>query len=284
LTQITLVDVGDDAGNLDKLTKDLAEEASADEQVVDESQAPVRQTEENDDSVLPAKLRGKSRTEIAEMYANLESSHGRMANELGTQRQLTDRLLDLKRTGDLQANTPAKVKVTRDDILADDPTPSIERLIDARLKPLTDALDQRLTQVSASNLEAVFVSKHPDYQQVAADPEFVKWVQASNLRVRAAQAAKGGDFSSADILLSEFKQERTRRVAAKQESREVDLEGARQVGLESGTSADNTQSKKGGKVYRRSELIKLRMDDPERYYSDDFQQVILKAYSEGRVK
>ena len=36
------------------------------------------------------------------------------------------------------------------------------------------------------------------------------------------------------------------------------------------------------KVYRRADLIKLKMTDPQRY--EDMQPEIMAAYSEGRVK
>jgi hypothetical protein len=36
------------------------------------------------------------------------------------------------------------------------------------------------------------------------------------------------------------------------------------------------------KVYRRADLIRLRLENPDRY--DALQDEIMKAYSEGRVK
>lgn len=283
---ISLVDVSDNAGDLSRISKELAD-AVGDTGSADNSTV-VRQTQsvgDDEDNELPVKLRGKSRKEIAEMYGNLESSHGRMANELGTQRSLTDRLLDLKRTTDLGVNTPApKAKITRDEILADDPTPSIERLIDARLKPLTDALEQRLSQLAGNAAESTFVAKHPDFNQIAGDPEFAKWIQSSTVRTRTAGAAKAGDWNAADDLLTDYKAERQSKTKQRQENNEVDLEGARRASIETGTSVEQARGQGKGKVYRREDLIKLRMDDAERYYSDEFQSVILKAYAEGRVK
>lgn len=287
---ISLVDASGSAGNLDSLQKDINEELAA--QVAAAAGKQNRQVEQqsgsndDEDEALPVRMRGKSRKEIAEMYSNLESSHGRMANELGTQRQLTDRLLDLKRTTDLGTQTPTKVKITRDEILSDDPTTSIERLIDERLKPLTEALGQGLARVTAVSAEQSFVTKHPDYSQIAADPEFSKWINGSNLRIRAANDAKSGDWGQADALLTDYKAQkpRAKQKAVDEEGTEVDLEGARNAGFESGSNAQDAGARKTGKVYSRSALIKLRMDDPEKYYSDDFQAVILKAYNEKRVK
>jgi len=38
----------------------------------------------------------------------------------------------------------------------------------------------------------------------------------------------------------------------------------------------------GGKIFKRADLINLKMRDPQRYES--MQDEIFKAYSEGRVK
>lgn len=282
---ISLVDATGPAGNLDSLSKDINEELAQQVSAAEGAQNKKAQTvvqDDDEDAALPPRMRGKSRKEIADMYANLESSHGRMANELGTQRNLTDRLLDLKRTTDLGTNTP-KAKISRDEILSDDPTTSIERIIDARLKPLTEAIDQRLAQVVATSSEQSFVTKHPDYNAIASDPEFAKWIGGSNLRIRAAQAAKGGDWAQADDLLTEYKAGKKKQVVT-EDSTEVDLEGARNAGFESGSGVVQDTGRKAGKIYSRAALIKLRMDDPEKYYSDDFQTVILKAYAEKRVK
>lgn len=288
---ISLVDAGD-AGNLDRVSKSISAEiagdvASAAEKQNQHQSANQAGGEDDEDSLLPARMRGKTRAEIAEMYANLESANGRMANELGTQRQLTDRLLDLKRTTDLAGNDPAvkPAKITREEILADDPTPSIERIIDARLGPLVKALDQRLGQVDANTAQAQFNSRHADANAIAADPKFAKWLSESPLRLRAAQSAKSGDWAVADDLLTEYKTATRQTKQPVQDNSEVDLEAARAAGFESGSSNSLEQGgNRKGKIYNRNDLIKLRMDDPETYYSDDFQAVILKAYHEKRVK
>lgn len=287
---ISLVDAGDEAGNLSEitaqLTKDAATLVTAEDAVTQGSPANAA-TDANEDEELPVRFRGKSRKEIAEMYANLESSHGRMANDLGQQRILTDRLLDLKRATDLAANgggPVTKPKITRDEILADDPTAAIDKLIDARLRPLVETIDEKLNRVVSATTESTFTAKHPDFQQIANDPAFGKWIGDSPVRVRAAMQAKAGDLAAADDLLTEWKRNKVQKKPKEEVQHEVDLEGARNASTESGGQAAEAGRPKPGKVYRRADLIKLRMDDPERYYSDEFQSVIMKAYSENRVK
>jgi hypothetical protein len=280
-TTISLVDASDTGGNLDQISKQIAAEVAEGSAEASDQQQQQKTQQQVDEPGVPDKYRGKSLLDVISMHRNAESELGRVYNDLGTQRKLTDRLLDLKRETDLTANQPQKVKVSRDEILSDDPTASIERVIDARLKPITDRLEQGLQQVAVNSAETAFISKHPDYQQVAADPAFSKWVAQSNLRVRSAQAAKAGDFGAADDLLTEFKASKT--TAKREENRDVDLEAARNASLESGNAPDNAARGKG-KIYKRADLIKLRMDDPDTYYSDDYQAVIMKAYAEGRVK
>ena len=130
---ITLVEAEEDvAGNLSQVEKDLRESIAAreaggnapapDEPVKTKS---VRTVEVNDEE-LPENLRGKSVADIVRAYQESQSTIGRMANDLGTQRKLTDRLLDLKRESDLSGNgrvrEPVKVNSTE---LLDDPTRSM---------------------------------------------------------------------------------------------------------------------------------------------------------------
>ena len=51
----------------------------------------------------------------------------------------------------------------------------------------------------------------------------------------------------------------------------------RAAAVDTGGSGESTR-----KIYRRADLIKLRMTDPDRYMS--LQDEILAAYNEGRVK
>lgn len=251
---------------------------------------PAKQTQQDPqpdaDANLPEKLRGKSREEIASMYTNLQSAYGSMANDLGQQRKLTDRLLDLKRDRDLNRNTPEPVKVKTQELL-DDPTAAIERIVQARLAQQADEFNQRQSQTDATLAAQAFMSKHPDYMEFANDQDFVNWVQSSVYRRNAGARAASGDWVAADELLSEYKE---RRAAAKtvvpDPDKDEGLEAARQVGMERGSApgANSGPGKKPGKIYRRADLIRLKLERPHVYEDEAFQQEILKAYAEGRVK
>lgn len=286
----SLVDVQEASGNLSQIEKDLGEAVVARAQNVSDGNVEGESGDAGDESqdFLPAKLRGKSLRELADMYQNLESLNGRMANETGQLRSLTDRLLDLKRTTDLGNNgaaQPTKVEITSADIL-ERPTEALERFASARETALETRLDARLARLETATVEANLLNKHPDVEAVAASKEFVQWVQQSPTRMRAANAAKAGDAGAADDLLTEFKA--TARKAGgkgKQPVQDENLDAARAASLETGNGNSlDTGSKKSGKVYRRADLIKLRIEKPDLYDSDDFQAEIMAAYAEGRVK
>ena len=278
-----VVDVAATPGNLSKIEADLSEAVVARGLSGD---TKVETKEEKSEEFLPEKLRGKSLKDIAEMYQNLESAHGRMANDLGTQRQLTDRLLDLKRAEDLGRNNgntaPKKVEVSPAELL-DKPTEALDRFVSAREAPLVKQVEDRLNQVEAKLMESQFMNRHPDVNNIAKSAEFNAWVAESRTRQRAAAFAARGDFGAADDLLTEFKL--TRKTEATKVDQKGNLEAARAASLESGASkADGATAKTGGKTYSRADLMRLRIEKPETYYSDDYQAEILQAYADGRVK
>lgn len=239
------------------------------------------------EDTLPEKLRGKTREEIASMYVNLESINGRMANDLGAQRRLTDQFLELKRSQDLAGQKPRpQVKV---DELLDKPTETLERFSAEREAALERQLNERLAALEGNIARTAFVQKHSDYEKIANDPAFVNWIQSSQYRMRAAHAAYQGDWNAADELLSEYKSRQqgstqTRGADAPQRPA-PNLGAARAASLESSSAAGaGPNSKADAPRFTRVELMELRLHNPDKYYDESFQREVLKAYAEGRVK
>lgn len=279
-----LVDIDNEPGNLDQLKKDLQSSIQPDKQ----KEEPAPDTPENKE---PEKYRGKTREEVIDMHRNAESALGRNANELGQYKQLTDRLLALdKRQEDLLKGgaDPAEIEeefrapdISSTDLL-DNPTEAVLKVVDARL---TESDRKRIRKEEESQLKAMeeeFATKHPDAGEIAQSEEFTKWVAGSPLRLRAAQAAYNGDYTAGSDLLDEYKATLT---LAEETSvdKEADLEAARQAGTVS-AQASQTGDAPTGKTYRRLDLIRLKLEDPEAYADPSFQQEIVKAYQEGRVK
>src|SRR5688500_15488532 len=106
---ISLIDADEDIpGNLSQVKKDLGdaitESALAASPKNDATATPAKKTRviEVNDEELPENLRGKDVKDLVSMIKDSQSTIGRMANDLGQQRALTDRLLDLKRQSDLR--------------------------------------------------------------------------------------------------------------------------------------------------------------------------------------
>jgi hypothetical protein len=286
-----LVDTDSGAGgNLTQLEQDLTTAVQARTTAVKAAKPQQKQT--NDDASqgddagdLPTKLRGKTPQQIAEMYTNLESAYGRMANDLGTQRKLTDRLLDLKRDTDLQNNTPSRKVEIKSDELLENPTAALERFSQARDAENQQRMDRLETSIAAQ----AFHAQHPDFHTFANDQDFFNWVQSSPIRLRAAAAAQQGAWDVAGDLLSEYKASKARTAVNKDDDDEGnDTEAAARAAAAAASLESSTQgsagAKKGGKTYRRTDLMRLRAEKPDVYYGEEFQAEILRAYAENRVK
>ncbi len=288
---ISLVDA-ELPGDLAALTAQLTEAVNETEAARDNKQPKQRISPEQradaieDGDDVPVKLRGKSRSEIIEYYRNLESAYGRQANDLGTQRAMTDRILNLKRESDLSGNPPReqRVEIKTQDLL-DNPTEAIDRAVEARLKAKEEADRKAMAEHETAMARDRFLQRHSDYDTVANDPEFVAWLQKSQYRLRAANNARLGDWTAADDLLSEFKERKATPAPKKEDTvNDSSVDAARKAALESGNSSSDSASKKGGKIYRRADLMRLQVEKPEIYRDEAFQAEILKAYAEKRVR
>lgn len=231
---------------------------------------------------LPDKLRGKSAEDIAEMYLNLEKDHGRLRNELGENRQLVDRVLRLEEN---RQTAPTKQDETFEidptDLLSD-PVAALDKYFNKREQQIQSKYDSRINQLESTITQGRL--KNQDFNQVINDPEFVEYVNASPIRGRLASVAvRDNDLAAVDDLISDWRSHTgtTTEPSPKPQAREKALEAARRASLES-SSPDGSRT--SGKIYSRAAVMKMRLEDPEGYYDASFQQDLLSAYSQGRVK
>lgn len=301
---MVLVDLNNEDSDLAELEKGLTEAVHARAETLqgdtkDETGKNATQdAQESHDPDLPDKLKGKSLEDIAAMYKNLESAYGRMANDLGQQRKLTDRLLELKRSEDLEQNggtkqpAPEKVEFTGSQLL-DDPMQVLDKYLEAKLGRYQSDSISKVEQLEKSLAERDFIAKHGDISQLGQDPKFAEYVNASPYRVQRAQQAAAGDWVAADELLTDYKalfggQQKDARTeeshdAKPEKTSEANsaLKEAQKAQLE---SAGNGQSASNKKHYSRAALMQLRLTNPDKYYDPAFQDEILQAYQEKRVK
>jgi len=100
-------------------------------------------------------------------------------------------------------------------------------------------------------------------------------------RTQLAQQADQYDYEAANELFDLYKSIRQPKgadVSEDSNKAEKQSQARKQATLE-GTGNRNKGTKK---VYRRADLIKMKMQDPERY--NTMQDEIMRAYQEGRVK
>lgn len=283
-----LVDLDNDEkpGNSAAVKKQLAEAVTASNE---EEDKPAEAPDPDD---LPEKYRGKSRKELAEMHMNAESQIGRVGNEIGQYKDLTDRLLQLKRSEDLQKggadpddiDDEPEITLTSTELL-DDPTSAVSKLVEAKLARQNRLREKKDAESRLEEQQREFATKHPDAESIANNQEFITWIQNSPTRSVMAVNASKGDLLAGDALLTEWKDmqkavEDSKEAEPKEDS---NLDKARQASTESRGVSQVSDAPKG-KVYRRIDLIRLKLEDPEAYGDENFQREIMKAYAEGRVK
>jgi hypothetical protein len=228
---------------------------------------------------LPEKYRGKSASDIAKMHQEAEKLIGRQANEVHEVRSLADQLLKQQLDSNAKAKPPIEESL-EEDFFAD-PASAVNRQVEkhpAVLEARQAALEMRKMK-TAQQLS----SKHPDFATLAQDAGFQDWVKSSKVRLNLfAKADAEYDFESADELLSTYKElKQIRQQNQVQQTAAVESKAQEQA-MKAATVDVGGAGETSRKVYRRADLIKLRMTDPDRYMqmSDE----IMQAYSEGRVK
>jgi len=235
---------------------------------------------------VPDKFKGKSPLEIIEMYQHLESDYGRRANEVGHLRKLTDELLGFARvaTDKRPDNRQAPKPITADDLINDPQgtiTNEAKRVADERAQES----EARVARLEVVLQEERFEKRHPGYKAKMEDGDFINWVGASEYRKNLAMKAYNNDFSAADELFSLHEEyEKAQKAATAGDSKAA----ARAAGLakSGGSSAAGVTPKSNGdgkKTYSRTELIELRIKNPEEF-DRRWETEFHPAYQEGRVR
>ena len=221
---------------------------------------------------IPDKYRGKELSDIIKMHQEAEKLIGKQAQEVGEVRKLADELIKQNLSGNRQN---AEVEPEID--FFEDPKRAVQNTIDKH--PDVLAARQASLEFKRMQIQQKLATEHPDFGQIAQDPDFVNWVKSSPVRLGLYAKADGEyDFDSANELLSTYKQ--LRGVKAKQTNDAG--EATRKQNLKAASVDTGGTGETGKKVYRRADLIRLKMTDPQRY--EALSDEIMSAYAEGRVK
>jgi len=228
---------------------------------------------------LPEKYRGKTAIEIARMHQEAEKLIGRQANEVHEVRSLADQLL--KQQLDSKAKEAKPIEESLEEDFFADPASAVNRQVEKH--PAVLEARQAALEMKRMKTAQQLASKHPDFATIASDSGFQDWVKSSAIRLNLfAKADAEFDFESADELLSTYKElKQIKQQNQVQQSANVESKAQEQA-MRAATVDVGGAGETSRKVYRRADLIKLRMTDPDRYMqlSDE----IMQAYQEGRVK
>ena len=221
---------------------------------------------------LPEKYREKSLDEIVKMHQEAEKLIGKQAQEVGEVRKLADELIK-QNLGSRQQTRQEEPEVD----FFENPQKAVQRTVDNH--PDILAARQVTQEMRRAQIQQRLAQEHPDFGDIARDQDFANWVKSSPVRIKIfEQADSGYDFDSANELLSTYKQLRS--VKQKQTSDDGEVtrkQNLKAVGVDVGGSGESSK-----KVYRRADLIRLKMQDPTRY--DALSEEIMQAYQEGRVR
>ncbi len=251
---------------------DDEEQPDETEQAGDFENDPVEQETQSE---IPDKYRGKSAEDLVRMHQEAEKLLGRQSSEVGELRQVVDSYIQTQ----LSNQQAPQQQETVDEVdFFSDPEEAVKRAIDnhPKIREAENISKQYQKTTALSQLQ----KDHPDMQNILTDDKFAEWIKGSKIRTQLyVQADKQYDYEAAHELFTLWKE----RKQVVQQTANAEKQGRKQAVKNASTGAASGSSEtKTRKIYRRADIIKLMRTDPERYQS--LSDEIMKAYQEGRVR
>tara|TARA_R110000868_G_scaffold222313_2_gene474230 strand:- start:304 stop:1119 length:816 start_codon:yes stop_codon:yes gene_type:complete len=245
---------------------------------VDNPEEQDQEQEENETetqeaaSDVPDKYRDKSLEDVVRMHQEAEKLLGRQSSEVGDLRKSVDELLKMKIHEEAVSTEEQEPELD----FYDNPREAVNRAVER--SSTVKQMQQLLARQQQQDIVGKIGAKHPDYEGIIKDQNFLDWIKNSSVRTELLQRADNYDFSAADELLSNWKEikgvvEKTQSLNEK--DRKLQIKNASTGGRGSGEPMSR-------KIYKRSEIVNLMINDPQRYAQNV--HVFDKAYAEGRVK
>ncbi len=252
----------------------VEEELDNNEEVEQVTEEPELQETPQEQEEIPDKYKGKSTAEIVRMHQEAEKLLGRQSSEVGELRSVVDNYIQTQLDTTQQATQEPEEEID----FFSDPDKAVEKAI--KNHPSIKAAEQQTQQYKQQTAQAHLQQRHPDMQEILQDGKFVDWIKGSKIRTQLfAQADTQYDYEAADELFTNWKERQqvvTQTVANEKTERKQAVKKA-STGNAKGSGEAATR-----KIYRRSDIIKLMKDDPDRYMS--LSDEIMQAYQEGRVR
>jgi len=264
----------------DPIQEELELKEVEEEQETEEEQVEESEVEEPPEPELPSKYKGKSLDDIIKMHQEAEKLIGKQAQEVGEVRKLADELIKRELSQKKAVENP-KEEVDFAQRLYEDPEKAISDAV-SKHPAITQAQQQALVYKQQQVMQQLR-SEYSNFDEIIQDPSFFEWIKASPVRTKLYAEADGNyDYNSASELLSTWnlikgtKHQKTEDPVVTQAKKET-AKNLKVATVDTGSPAPSSK-----KTYRRSDLINLRLRDPDRYYA--MQDEIMDAYATGRVK
>ena len=254
------------------LDERLEEEQQQTEQGGNYDNDPVEQETQSE---VPDKYKGKSAEDLVRMHQEAEKLLGRQSSEVGELRQVVDSYIQTQLSN---PQAPQQQETVDEVDFFSDPEEAVKRAIDnhPKIREAENISKQYQKTTALSQLQ----KDHPDMQKILTDDKFAEWIKGSKIRTQLyVQADKQYDYEAAHELFTLWKE----RKQVVQQTANAEKQGRKQAVKNASTGAATGSSEtKTRKIYRRADIIKLMRTDPERYQS--LSDEIMKAYQEGRVR
>jgi hypothetical protein len=245
--------------------------------------APAETAPESVKDDIPEKYKGKTLDEIVRMHQEAEKLIGRQAQEVGEVRKLADSLLKQQ----LESKHDTQQPVTAQEIdWFEDPARAVNQAVENN--PILKKLQEEQAKQAQMAALQMIEKAHPDFVSVAQSEDFQQWVGASKIRQQMFAQANNYDADAALELLDTYKSLRSIKQQKEEISKAADETLKKADDENRGKALKAASVQQGGTgestkpIYRRADLIRLRMQDPKRYES--MAEDILQAYAEGRVR
>jgi hypothetical protein len=250
--------------------QDLDNESDIGElEAVDQQQEPVKSQEP--ERKLSPFYKDKTNDELIKMHQEAQKLIDRQGVEVSEVRKLADELIKSQLTPNQR-----EVEKPKEVDFFENPQEAIRQQIENH--PRVQAAEQFARQAQMEQSKQRLMQMHPDMNQVVQDSAFQDWVKASKVRQQMYQQADAYDLDVANELISTFKE---LKAVKQQKVAEVDT-AARDQTLKAAAVETGGSGESGKKIYRRADLIRLKMREPNKY--EAMADEILEAYRSGRVK
>ena len=244
--------------------------------------SPAKDTTQPKQDELPEKYQGKSLKELAEMHQNAERLLGRQSSEVGDLRKIVDDFIQTQHAS--QSTTTNKDDEVDEIDFLDDPKAAINAAIENH--PAVKKAKETSLTVEQQRASNALQKRHPDMEDIFADQDFIKWVGDSPYRVRTLRQANDNfDVEAADEIFSTWKElkQHSAQTTQTQDTQQQIIKDDQQRAVSNAKTGATTGG--GGevkKIYRRSDIRKLMIEDRPRY--EALQDELSAAYREGRVR